>query len=426
MRDYLLTFIIFSTLPVILSRPYIGVMVWSWLSYMNPHRLTWSFAYSFPFAQLVGLVTIVGILFSKEKKSIPWTAITITLLIFIFWMSLTTIFAIFPEYAFAEWIRTIKIQLMTFVTLLLINSKERLIQLIWVIVLSLGFYGVKGGIFTILTGGEYRVWGPEGSFIQGNNEIALALIMTMPLMRFLQLNNENKIVRWLITVSLILTGVTILGTYSRGALVAGLVMLFMLWWRGRQKIIIGVIVLVLLPLLFNFMPESWHYRMNTIETYEEDRSAMGRINVWKFALKLASDHPLFGGGYETFDRSLYSLYLPSIANDPNQYIAADSHSIYFEVLGEHGFIGLFLFLLLGFLTLKESNRIRNNTKTSLEYKWVYDLSSMLQVSIIGFAVGGAFLGLAYFDLYYHLIAMIVILGHITKSKYYGLDRNKES
>ena len=153
---------------------------------------------------------------------------------------------------------------------------------------------------------------------------------------------------------------------------------------------------------------------------------MGRINVWKFALKLASDHPLFGGGYETFDRSLYSLYLPSIANDPNQYIAADSHSIYFEVLGEHGFIGLFLFLLLGFLTLKESNRIRNNTKTSLEYKWVYDLSSMLQVSIIGFAVGGAFLGLAYFDLYYHLIAMIVILGHITKSKYYGLDRNKES
>jgi probable O-glycosylation ligase (exosortase A-associated) len=150
------------------------------------------------------------------------------------------------------------------------------------------------------------------------------------------------------------------------------------------------------------MPESWQNRMGTIQTYEQDGSAMGRINAWWMAFNLAKDN-LFGGGFECFQRYTFYLYAP-VPNDLH-----DAHSVYFEVLGEHGFIGITLFLLLGLVTLNSARKIIKEAKKSEETLWMSDLAAMLQVSLIGYAASGAFLGLAYFDLYYHLIAIVVIL-----------------
>ena len=86
--------------------------------------------------------------------------------------------------------------LMTFISMILINSRERVHALVWIIVASLGFYGAKGGVFTLLGGGEQRVWGPANSFIADNNALALALIMTLPLMRYLQLQSKSPYIRW--------------------------------------------------------------------------------------------------------------------------------------------------------------------------------------------------------------------------------------
>jgi len=87
---------------------------------------------------------------------------------------------------------------------------------------------------------------------------------------------------------------------------------------------------------------------------------------------------------------------------------AAERGLYFEMLGEHGFPGLILFLTLGFLTLKTGTWVKRNTEGISELKWARDLATMLQVSIVGYAVGGAFLGLAYFDFYYHLVVLMFI------------------
>ena len=186
MRDIALTIVFFGILPLVLKRPYIGIYLWSWLGLMNPHRLTWGFAYALPFAQITAIVTLLSLFLSKERVRLPWTRESIVLLLFILWMLITTFFAFFPDQAWKQWDKVWKIMLMIYVTLMLINTREKLDWLVWVVVLSLGFYGVKGGIFTILTGGAFRVQGPAGTFIGGNNEIALALSMTIPLMRYLQ------------------------------------------------------------------------------------------------------------------------------------------------------------------------------------------------------------------------------------------------
>ena len=134
---------------------------------MNPHRLAWGFSTTMPFAMIVALTTLVALLISREPKRIPWTRETVVLALFILWMIFTTFFAMYPVLAWPQLEKVLKIQLMIFVAMILINTRERLHALVWTIALSLGFYGVKGGIFTIMTGGAYRVQGPPGTFIGG-------------------------------------------------------------------------------------------------------------------------------------------------------------------------------------------------------------------------------------------------------------------
>lgn len=407
MRDIVLFLIVFGTLPFIIWRPYIGVLVWSWLGYMNPHQLTFGPAFGFPFAQFVGATTLLAFVFSKEPKKIPWSAVVVIWFLFIFWMNVTTLFSLVPDLAWKEWDRTMKIQLISILTIVIMKSKDRINYLVYVIVGSIGFYGVKGGIFSIATGGNFRVWGPKGTFIEGNNEIGLAMVMVLPLMWYLYTQQDRKLFRWGMLGAIGCTALAILTTHSRGAFLAIIAMVIVLWMRSRQKLWLGLLLVVAAPVFWFSMPEHWHERMATIQTYEEDGSAMSRINAWHFAFNLASDRPLVGGGFQTFMPDLFYKYAP------NPEVFADSHSIYFEILAEHGFVGLFLFLALGASALLMAGSTRRMAE-SLEEGWIAELAGMLQVSLIGYAVGGAFLGLAYFDLYYHLVALVIVSNFLVR------------
>ncbi|BCX82145.1 putative inorganic carbon (hco3(-)) transporter [Methylomarinovum caldicuralii] len=405
LRDVFVTVVVFYSLPFILRRPEIGILMWAWLGYMNPHKLSWQFAHDFPFAQIVALTTMFSLLISREPKRIPWTRETILLIIFNIWMFITTLFAMYPELAWGQWNKVWKIQLMTFVSMMIMTNRWRIQTWVWVIALSLGFYGFKGGVFTVLTGGAYAVYGPEGTFIGGNNEIGLALIMTVPLLRYCQLTTDHFWAKRLLLIGMILCVIAIVGTQSRGAFLGVAVMLMFLLRNSRHKWTLLIVMGLALPVIYTFMPESWHERMSTIKTYQQDGSAMGRINAWWMAFNLAKDR-ILGGGFECFRAPTFAMYAP----DPRD--VHDAHSIYFEVLGEQGFIGLALFLAIGYSAWRSCKWIMRQTKNWEDLRWVHDLGAMLQVSLVGYAVSGAFLGMAYFDLYYNLIALIVLAKEI--------------
>ncbi len=409
MRSLLVTIVVFGLLPAVLLRPHLGVYLWSWLGYMNPHRLTWGFAYDFPFAQLTALATIAGLFFGKDPKQIPQSPLVGLWALFLLWLCIATAFAFDPAYSFNNGlVGTLKIQLMVLITFLLITDRRKLHILVWVVALSIGFFGIKGGVFALATGLNYRVWGPPGSFIAGNNELALALIMVLPLFRYLQLNTDHKWVKRGLSVAMLLIVASIIASYSRGAFLAALAMAFMLWLKSRRKLPIVLATVVIVGVGINFVPDKWFDRMSTIETYEEDASALGRINAWMFAWNLALDRPLTGGGFNTFTPELFWKYAP----EPTRF--HDSHSIYFEILAEQGFVGLFLFLTLWGTTYFICGSIVRRCKQREDLYWARDLAAMLQVSIVGYAVGGAFLGLAYFDLPYHILAMTAVLHHLVK------------
>jgi probable O-glycosylation ligase (exosortase A-associated) len=401
MRDLLLAVVFFGVLPFALSRPHWGLYLYSWISYMNPHRLAYGFAFSFPWAYLAALATLTGVLFSKEPKRMPWTREMTVLLLLVLWMTFTTFFAFYPQLAWTQWEKVMKIMLMVFITPLVINDRHKLRLLVWVIVLSLGFYGIKGGIFTILHGGVYRVQGPEGSFIGGNNELALALLMTIPLMRYLQLTEPRRILRLGLAAGMTLTALAAIGSQSRGALVGAAVMGTIFWWKSRNKFTTAFLVVLAAGLVYLIMPPQWYERMQTIQTYEEDASAQGRINAWWTAYNVAKAR-LTGGGFEMFQRPTFALYAPEPDN------VHDVHSIYFEQLGEHGFPGLALWLLLGFLTWRTGSWVIRRAKNDPQRKWAADLAAMGQVTLMAYYAAGAFLGLSYFDLYYHVLMLIIL------------------
>jgi putative inorganic carbon (HCO3(-)) transporter len=401
MRDILVTAIVCGSIPFILARPYIGILVWSWLGYMNPHRLTFGFAYDFPFAFCVAIATLLAVVISKEPKRIPITGLTTVWLVFLVWMSITTVFALYPAPAWDAFQTVLKIQLMTFVTIVVMRSRERLRMLIWVIVLSLGYFGVKGGVFTIINGGDFRVWGPPGTYVEGNNEIALALLMILPLMQFLRMTSQDKWVRGALLASMALCAFSIVGSQSRGAFLAGFTMAAFLWLKSRGKVLTGAVLVIAIPFLISFMPEHWHERMRTIETYQSDESAMGRLKTWEMTVRLANDRPT-GGGFELWSADVFDRYSPD-KKSPN-----DAHSIYFKVLAEHGWVGLILFLGIGFAAWRTGTWIIVRSKGREDLQWLSNLARMCQVSLAAFASGGAFLSLSYFDLYWHLLAILVI------------------
>lgn len=415
MRDLLITAIVIVGCFYTIKRPYVGVLLWSWLGYMNPHRLAYGFAYSMPFAQITAITLIGAMLFSKETKKITLNAVTIIWMVFILYMGVTTIFAYFPDMARIQYIRVIKIQLIVFITMILITDMTKLNQLLWTIVLSIGYYSIKGGVFTILTGGGSRVWGPADSFIEGNNELAVAALMIIPLMAYLYKISSKKWIRRGLLAAIVFTFIGAIGTQSRGALVAFAAVALFFWGKSERKFIMGFAMIILAILIFAFMPESWHKRMDTINSYEEDSSAMGRLNAWEYAYNAANDN-LFGVGFDSWSPITFAQYAPN----PGDVHAA--HSIYFSVLADHGWLGLLMFISIFYLSWRKLNYLIKTTAEQINLYEINFLARMLQVSLIAYLVGGAFLSLSYYDLPWHLLSFIVILERIVSEKSEGKNK----
>lgn len=411
MRDLVFTGVFALLIPVCFVRPWMGVLVWSWIGFMNPHRLTWSFASTMPVAMIVGVATLLGLLVSRDRKMIPGTPEMVILALMAIDFTITSVFAMVPQMAWVKWDQVMKILLMTFVTTIVIYGRERIRALLLVITLSIGFYGVKGGIFTLRTGGVFSVRGPEGSFIEDNNSLGLAFTMVMPVLFALAREEKRKWARIGLFTTAILTGLSTIFTYSRGAMLGLAVVVFLMLLQAKRKVLAVFVFAASVGFLYWFTPQSLYERAETIETYDQDRSAMQRIQAWSVSWNLAKQRPLTGGGFwiEYLPDDVWMSYA-NRAYDEFGNVARSAHSIYFQVIGDHGFVGLGLFAILLMITLRSLQRSkRMSGQLGPRYAWIAAYANGLQIGIWGYAASGAFLSLAYFDLFYAYVAITAIL-----------------
>lgn len=401
MRDAVLMTTMAALLAFVLAHPFVGVLMWNWVSFMNPHRVVWGFAMTIPWAAVIFAVTIIGCLIAGELR-LPPANITVVLLVglmLIFTMTSVTALGD-PTATWAKWDRVSKILLGLLLTASMLTTRHRIQALIWLMVLSLGYFGVQGGVFALVTGGSFRIWGPPDSMIEDNNHLAVALLMALPLMNYLRMQSAHHVVRVGLWVAMGLTLLSVVASYSRGALLALAAVILVLWWRSHKKVLSAAVLAVALTGAIAFMPSQWTERMNTLTEYQEDESATGRLDLWSISWRLALSRPLVGTGFSgPYSQAVVDTVEPGGA-------ARAVHSIYFELLGEHGFVAFVLWLGLTLAALYHSSRLIRMTKHRPDLHWGRDLARMAQVSIVAYLVGGAFLSLSYYDYYWTLLVVV--------------------
>ena len=413
-RDIILSSVLCGCLGLTFRYPYVGVLTWTWLAIMQPHREVYGVvSNTLRLNFIVAFATIAVWFFSKERKLPPVDGTLAAVLMFLAWMTFSNVYVDASNLGWVLWDRAWKILALGLIVGATANTKERIHALMWMVMLALVYYGGKGGLLTLMTGGAKRITGPPDTLIGDNNQLALTLLMILPIVNYLRVHSANKLVRLGVIVLGLLTFLSVIGSYSRGAYVALAALCFVGWVRARNKLIYPILLTIVAVPALMFMPQSFYDRAATLQNAGDDPSFQGRVQAWHVAYYYARDHFPFGAGFSgTQFSQVYNYYFPGASSHA-------AHSIYFQVLGDHGFMGLAIFLTILFLALLNTQRIRKAARNRPEFKWAYDLATMIQLSIIAYCVGGAALSMAYDDMF----AIWAMLLPVLRNMVTGIERN---
>jgi probable O-glycosylation ligase (exosortase A-associated) len=422
MRDLVLL----SALPFMLyfmaRRPFIGVGMWIWTALFFPNAWVYGMAGNIRYNLLFTAVAVVSYLVMKNKPKLELGSLGVMVLLFFLWTTISTMLTLAPpDRSWEYWNRLAKVIALFMFVLLIIEKKLHVDFFLWCVVLSVGFYADLEALKFLLSGGGHKISGLSGHVLGDRNELSVAFVMTLPICYYLlgEYGQRSRII-WLgLLGTMVLLVAAVIGTQSRGGFVALAGLGAYLFIKTDRKVPVLLLIVVLVIGLSFFVSDEWTSRMNTLETADEDASFMGRVVAWKLSFILAVQNPFFGGGFkalETFsvwselsrDFFNYEWFYTGTAL-PNTTVARAAHSVYFQVLGDHGFFGLGIYLACLIGAFRKARRIARSVKRDGGPQWLRTLATMLQLSVFAFALGGAALSFAYFDLIFALFALLIVL-----------------
>jgi probable O-glycosylation ligase (exosortase A-associated) len=244
------------------------------------------------------------------------------------------------------------------------------------------------------------------------NGFANSLAMIFPIAYILSRTTKNRILKLLGMFAAIWCVIGTILTYSRGGFLAlGVGILALIFFERKKWRIIGVI-LILFILILPRLSEKYINRMNTIQTYQEDPSAMGRIAANHAAINMVKENPIFGVGAGNFNE----LVVDFTPLEYRQYVKSglSIHNVILQAASETGLVGLTIFLLLilrGFwnsLVLIMKKKIKQSEE-------LYNLSLMLGIALFAIFIGEQFGQGAYYKQMYLVLPLISATKMIIKN-----------
>jgi putative inorganic carbon (HCO3(-)) transporter len=415
MRDAVF-FLVFLPMPFAsFLYPWCGLLLWCWIAFAGPQRDLWSFAAGIPYNEIIAIATLAGWALSREKKSIPIDATAILLLLLAIVLGVSTAASLAPAVSMERFQLCMKSWVLLLLVPAFLTSRVRVHAFVWMMAFCVGHFGVEGGALFLITAGQHHFKPPAGF---DNNYVAVALVTAMPLMNYLRLQSQQFWIRLGVTAAMILTALAVVGTYSRGGFVALGVMASMLFWKSRGKVMIILIVAVASIFIVKLGAEQWTQRIGTIQNAQnEDESFQSRVVAWQVYFNAGLARPLTGAGLWALEtQKNYDRYYPEhLLVDYKNRKAHAAHSIYFEMLGEVGVIGLGLYLALVAMAWHNAGWVRRRSSQSVEFAWMGDLARMGQVSIVAFSVGGAAVSIAFYDYFLVLLVTMATLRRLLKA-----------
>lgn len=419
MRDIFLLAFFLIAIYFTFKRPFIGVCAWIWIAMTAPTNWAFGFSTSLRLNFSIVLLTVLAYLFAQKNKVFQLGSIGWLVLLFCLWTLLTSLNHIThqSDVVWGHFTDFTKVIALFFFILLLLQKPLHIDTFIWCIILSVSSYAALEGLKFLLSGGSHNVTGRAG-VIRDRNDFAVAVNMCLPLILYLAYRTSNQHLKIGLWVLFALNIVAIVGTGSRGGFIGIAILAIAFWFKSKRKILLLLLAVTILPTAYQFTPAEWRERQNTIQTAAaEDQSFIGRLWAWKISVMIANDNPATGGGFRAVLNPIiwhsYAPFTPSFGPITTPEIPENSgtlaaHSIYFQVLGDHGYVGLIIFLFI--LLLAYLTNIKNKKYALANNQlWVVELSKALNLAIIGFAITGANVSLAYFDLLYAIFAIVAVV-----------------
>lgn len=400
MRDMALLAMLVGLCALALSRPWFGVVGLALLGAMHPQAYGGEWMSRFPVYKVLFLVTCVAMVVDCWRTGQwprlfwDWRLAVLGLLLADF--VLTTYFALLPDTARGRLIAVSMLIPPLLLTLWLTDSREKLRYLIVVTAAGIALVALKGGYWAVMTGFTDRVYGPPNSQIGGNNEFSVALAMTIPLLVLWLRQTSDRPLRWTIIGAIALCYVAALTSWSRGGLVSLAAMSAFLVWHSRHKYLAVLLVAAGVAVALVNLPEKWLARMETISSYQQDQSFLGRQEAWRQGLAYLQRDPWTGSGFEGW-RAITAEF--GGRGDP---ATMDWHSAYIEALVEHGIPGFLLWgALLAGTMIGLSQMIRRGRRVA--DRWLVDYGAMLRAALVAYAAGGLTLGITYWELMFQVL-----------------------
>lgn len=392
-----------------------GVLLWAWAAALDLNHQFYGFLGTLPYQKVFALTTICMFFFGRERKHVYFDRSLILMLAFLALGLISQAGALTSQQGGWEILDKLgKMVLLAHIISWTLWRRVQIHALVIAICLGLGVTAVWEGTLFFVSGASHRV---EGSASLGdNNEVALLVAMIIPLAYYIFTVSTQPLVRLASMGACILFVACVFATQSRGGFIALLTLAAAAAVFSKRKIAAISMAAVLALGFALVMPHSWTERMHTIDAADQDSSFMGRVVAWKMSTLIALDHPFFGGGFHAVQhQDVWDHYTPSfgdlgfVPTEPPDVHAHAAHSLYFEVLGDTGFLGLAVMLLIVASAFGNARAIKRLSRSRDDLHWAYGLAGNIQLSLLIFMISGAALSTAYMELNYLLFAILSVL-----------------
>lgn len=431
MRDIFIILMLLFLFAAACKRPFLMTLGYIYVDIVQPSEVSWYLLNSVPVSLIFAVSALLFYLLFDEKRYIAFGFLQGLMLLFLAWVTISTMMAMIPEAAWIKWDSAWKAIAFGIFLPFVLQTRQRLEAAMLFIVLSIGVLTITGGIKTLIGGGGYGTLNllvDRNAGLYEGSTISTVAVAVIPLILYLYRHNTcvpRNWLTWLLAAGLVFAALLIpIGTEARTGLVCIAALGLLLLLRAKRKFLyiggVAVLALVAVPLL----PESFTGRMATIKTYDEDTSASTRVAVWNWTLDFVKEHPL-GGGFGAYRLNNLEIEVRRRSGEGNvtserTTIVTDQarayHSSYFEVLGETGYPGLLLFVGMLTLALVQLRRVFKRFNEREEDHWLADASRAVGFSLIIYMVGQIFVGIGFQSSLYHLLGLTAALTQIAARK----------
>ncbi|MFN4136168.1 MAG: putative O-glycosylation ligase, exosortase A system-associated [Novosphingobium sp.] len=419
---FLLTFVA-AFLAAGFRRPFIFVLAYTYIDIVSPQKVSWGILAQIPISLIAFLLAFGAWFVAEDKNGTRFSLRQFLMLALLVYCGIATQRADFPVEAAEKWSWVWKALVFAMFLPLTLRTRLRIEALTLVMVLSIGVIVIGGGIKTLTGGGGYgtlRLLVDNNTGLYESSIISAVAIAVIPLALWLSRFGtifppewRVKVFAWALCFSCALMPI---GTGARTGLVCVVVLAALILRTAKRRVMIVSLMAVGALIAVPLLPADFVARMSTIRNHQSDESASTRVAVWKWTLEYVERHP-FGGGFDAYrqNRVEYNAVTARQAGDNNTALeyrpvvdeARAYHSSYFEMLGEHGWPGLGMWLALHLLGLwqMEVLRRRYRKEESEAFRWVAPLAEALQQAQVIYLVGSTFVGIAFQPFCYMLVGL---------------------